>query len=51
MKIIKAYPPLYPMIDAAFNLRNRTDVIFSWGDKIFAPGLAGPLSPALIAHE
>lgn len=49
MKVIKAFPPNYRMINDAFAVRGKP-VIFCWGDTIFNPaGVA--VGPALLAHE
>lgn len=50
MKILKAFPPNYVELKRVFNLGARTDVIFSYGDTIYAPG-GNKIHPALIAHE
>lgn len=51
MKVIKAYPPMYPQIKSTFGLRDDAGVIFSWGDRIFVPNLTCPLSASLLEHE
>ena len=49
MEIIKDYPPLFDEIDAKFHVRGR-DIIYAWGDRIYAP-LGGDIPPQLMAHE
>jgi hypothetical protein len=50
MKIVRDRPPLYELIDQAFNIRGKP-VIFAWGRKIFVPTGDLNISTALIAHE
>lgn len=48
--VIDGEPPLIEEIDRKFGVRGRTDVVFAFGDRIYAPG-QGRLHPALEAHE
>ncbi|MGY4295389.1 hypothetical protein ACVWXN_003484 [Bradyrhizobium sp. i1.4.4] len=49
MKIVKAFPPNFGAINAAFNVRGKP-VIFCYGDRIYNP--AGVVVGAdLVAHE
>jgi hypothetical protein len=49
MRVIKAFPPNYRMINDAFAVRGKP-VIFCYGDTIYNPsGIA--VGPALLAHE
>lgn len=49
MKVVKAFPPNYAAINAAFGVRGRA-VIFCYGDRIYNPaGVA--VGPDLVAHE
>ena len=50
MRIIRAFPPNYPVLRRVFGLAGKTDVIYSFGDTIYSPG-GTKLHPALIAHE
>jgi len=50
-KIIRAFPPNYPVLKRAFNLDQAAGVIFSYGDRIFIPNQRTPLPPQLVAHE
>lgn len=50
MKIIKAYPPNWLDIRAAFKESIRPGAIFCYGDTIYNP-IGAKLSDALIAHE
>lgn len=50
MRIIRDRPPLYDLIDQAFNVRGKP-IIFSWGHKIFVPTGDLNISMALMAHE
>ncbi len=49
-KIVNDYPPLYDEIAAAFRLKVRDPIIFSWGDRLYDPTRMG-IPPELIAHE
>lgn len=56
MRVVDDYPPNYPLVAAAFDLRDgrtRTGmrVLFAYGDTIYAPGSNGVVSAPLIAHE
>ncbi|HMH95559.1 MAG TPA: hypothetical protein VK577_03120 [Bradyrhizobium sp.] len=50
MKIVRARPPLFDLIDAKFNVLGKP-ILFSWGDKIYIPTGSLDVSPALMAHE
>jgi hypothetical protein len=50
VKIISAFPPNYATLCAAFPIRGRPGIIFSYGDAIYNPS-GNPLSEALKAHE
>jgi hypothetical protein len=50
MKIVRDRPPLYEMIDQAFNIKGKP-VIFAWGRKIFVPTGDLNISQALMVHE
>lgn len=50
MKVIKAFPPNYSEIRAAFPFVRGRSVIFAYGDRIYYPS-GGKLSPALMEHE
>ncbi|MFA6267668.1 MAG: hypothetical protein WC670_18370 [Pseudolabrys sp.] len=50
MRVSKGFPPMYSEIHRVFNVRGKP-ILFAWGDTIFAPPPAGPLTPALHAHE
>lgn len=50
-QIIQDFPPNYHEIDAAFNVRDNHGVIFSFGDRIYAPHGPKIIAPELIAHE
>jgi len=48
--VIRDYPPIYDEILAAFpNITD--DVVFSWGNKIYAPGFASEIPPEIHWHE
>jgi hypothetical protein len=50
-KVVKAYPPNYAVIRAAFPwIRARSNVVFAHGERIYNPS-GQVLSPALWAHE
>lgn len=49
MNIIKANPPMFEQIDAAFHIKGKA-VLFCFGDDIYNP-LGVEVSKALIAHE
>jgi hypothetical protein len=48
-EVIVAYPPLFPQIDAKFNVHDKP-ILYAWGDKIYNP-LGVPISSSLHAHE
>lgn len=50
MNIVRAHPPNYDQIRAAFKEAGRPGVIFAYGDTIFNPN-GGKISEALLAHE
>lgn len=50
MKIIRAFPPNYAALCAAFPIRGRPGIIFSYGDAIYNPS-GHSLSEALKVHE
>jgi hypothetical protein len=50
MKIVRAFPPNYAALCAAFPIRGRPGIIFSYGDTIYNPA-GNPLSEALKVHE
>lgn len=50
MRQINARPPLYDEIVAVFPGASGRDVIFAWGDDIYAPS-GQRLPPEIIAHE
>lgn len=50
MIIEDAWPPMIDEIDAVFHVKHRCDVVFAWGDIIYAP--CGQFVPfELRAHE
>ena len=49
-QIVMANPPMIDQIDKRFGVKNRTGIIYSWGDKIYNPS-GVVISPQLIAHE
>lgn len=51
MKVIKAYPPNFAQIAAAFPVKGVPGIIYAYGDRIYAPDAKGPLSPWIMAHE
>lgn len=50
MKVVKARPPMFDEILAAFPLAGDDNIVFAWGDTIFAPD-GGPISAEIHAHE
>lgn len=50
MNIVHAPPPMYDEIDAAFHVKGKQGIIFTWGDTIYVPN-GGNVTPALRAHE
>jgi len=50
MKVVRARPPLFDLIDAKFNILGKP-ILFSWGRKIFIPTGDLNVSPALMVHE
>ena len=50
MRIVDAWPPNIEAIRAAFPIANRTDIVFAFADRVFAPG-GQHLHPATQAHE
>lgn len=48
--VINDFPPLYDAIDAAFHVRGRAGVIYSFGDVIYCPD-GKPIPPEYLAHE
>lgn len=51
MKVIKAYPPNYTKIRAAFpHIAGRTTVIYAYGDRVYCPS-GNKLPDSLLAHE
>lgn len=50
MKIVRARPPLFDLIDAKFNVLGKP-ILFAWGDKIYIPTGSLDISPALMVHE
>lgn len=50
MLIVDGWPPIIDKIDAVFHVKERRDIIFAWGDTIYAPH--GQFVPfELRAHE
>lgn len=49
MKVVKAFPPNYQAINAAFGVRGR-GVIFCYGDRIYNPS-GVVVGPELVIHE
>lgn len=49
-RIVQAEPPLMDKIDAAFNVRGKHGVIYSWGEIVYNPS-GTDISPALRVHE
>ncbi len=49
MRVIRANPPLFDRIDAAFGIAGKP-VIFSWGDRIYNP-MGISVTSELHAHE
>lgn len=50
MRVIDGWPPIIDEIRAAFPIADRSDIIFSWGESIYAPG-GQQVSPAIMIHE
>lgn len=50
MKIVRARPPLWEEIHAAFPMASKPGVIFTWGDTIYNPS-GVVITPELKAHE
>lgn len=50
MKVIRDRPPLFDLIDQAFNIRGKP-VLISWGRIIYVPTGSLEVSPALMVHE
>ncbi len=50
MQLIDDRPPNFESILAVFPMAKNPGIIFSYGDKIYAPGVFS-LPPQLIAHE
>lgn len=51
MKVIRAYPPNFSQIAAAFPVKGVPGVIYAYGDRIYAPGSKGDLPSWILAHE
>lgn len=52
MKVVVDYPPHYDEVCRVFPIvRSLKEVIFSYGDRIFAPGSNGSIPPELYEHE
>lgn len=51
MKVIRAYPPNFSQIAAAFPVKGVPGIIYAYGDRIYAPGSKGDLSSWILAHE
>lgn len=50
MLIEDGWPPIIDKIDAVFHVKERRDIVFAWGDRIYAP--CGQFVPFEIrAHE
>ena len=49
MKIIKDYPPLFDLIDRAFNVKGKP-IIYAWGDVIYNP-MGASIDEHLQTHE
>jgi len=50
MRVVIAPPPNYALLCSAFNIANRRDIIYCYGDAIWNPHNV-PVTPALMAHE
>lgn len=50
MKISNTFPPNYEEIVAAFNIKGRAGIIFTYGNTIYNPSKI-TIPPDLIAHE
>ena len=50
MKVVNKFPPNYEAICARFNIRGRRDVVFTYGDTLYAPN-GGNIPGDLMAHE
>lgn len=51
MKVIRAYPPNFSQIAAAFPVKGVPGIIYAYGDRIYAPGSKGDLPSWILAHE
>lgn len=51
MKVIRAYPPNFAKIAAAFPVKGVPGIIYAYGDRIYAPGAKGDLPSWILAHE
>lgn len=50
MKVIRAYPPNFAQIAAAFPIKGMPGIIYAYGDRIYNP--SGVSTPAwIMAHE
>jgi len=50
LKVERTFPPNYSEVSAAFDIKGRHGIIFTYGDTIFNPsGVA--VTPDLFAHE
>lgn len=50
MKIIRAYPPNFAQIAAAFPVKGRNGILYAYGQTLYNPsGIA--VTPWLLAHE
>lgn len=51
MRIIKAFPPNWPAIAAAFpQIKGKQGILYAYGDRIFNPS-GGVVAPWLVRHE
>jgi signal peptidase I len=50
VNVVLAPPPMYDEIDAAFHVKGKKGIIFTWGDTIYVPN-GGNVTPELRAHE
>ena len=50
MRIIVDWPPNIDALREAFPIEDRTDVVFSYGDRVYSPG-SPHISPSIQAHE
>jgi hypothetical protein len=50
MRVVRDRPPLFDLIDQAFNIRGKP-VLISWGRLICVPTGSLDISPALMVHE